>query len=153
MYLLARLLVKRRYREPLTLGMVAKALASSPRQVQRVYAQFGSATFRDDLLARRMVVAAELLSLPAIQVREVARQVGYRKPSFHPRVPVHLRRATNSLLRRPAPGKGQRNATMQGDEPFADQRYANKHTFTSLAVPGRELRQPSRGETDSGVTI
>lgn len=85
MYLLARLLVKRRYREPLTLGMVAKALASSPRQVQRVYAQFGSATFRDDLLARRMVVAAELLSLPAIQVREVARQVGYRKPSHFTR--------------------------------------------------------------------
>ncbi len=83
LYLLARLVVKRRYREPLTLGVVAKALASSPRQIQRVYAQFGSATFRDDLLATRMVAAAELLSQPAITVRDVARLVGYRQaPHF-----------------------------------------------------------------------
>jgi AraC-like DNA-binding protein len=80
LYLLARLVVKRHYREPLTLGVVAKALASSPRQIQRVYAQFGSATFRDDLLATRMVAAAELLSQPAIPVRDVARLVGYRQP-------------------------------------------------------------------------
>lgn len=83
LYLLARLVVKRRYREPLTLGVVAKALASSPRQIQRVYAQFGSATFRDDLLATRMVAAAELLSQPTITVRDVARLVGYRQlPHF-----------------------------------------------------------------------
>ena len=80
LYLLARLLVKRRYHEPLTLGVVAKALASSPRQIQRVYAQFGSATFQDDLLATRMVAAAELLSQPTITVRDVARRVGYRQP-------------------------------------------------------------------------
>jgi AraC-like DNA-binding protein len=80
LYLLARLVVKRRYRETLTLGVVAKALASSPRQIQRVYAQFGSATFRDDLLATRMAAAAELLSQSAITVRDVARLVGYRQP-------------------------------------------------------------------------
>jgi AraC-like DNA-binding protein len=63
--------------------MVAKALASSPRQIQRVYAQFGSGTFSDDLLARRMGAAAALLSQPAIPVRDVARLVGYRQsPHF-----------------------------------------------------------------------
>jgi AraC-like DNA-binding protein len=83
LYLLVRLVVKRHYHEPLTLAVVAKALASSPRQIQRVYAQFGSGTFRDDLLVRRMVAAAELLSQPAIPVRDVARLVGYcQSPHF-----------------------------------------------------------------------
>jgi AraC family transcriptional regulator, regulatory protein of adaptative response / methylphosphotriester-DNA alkyltransferase methyltransferase len=80
LYLLARLVVKRRYCEPLTLSLVAKTLASSPRQIQRVYAQFGSTTFREDLLARRMTAAAQLLSQPAIPVRDVARLVGYSQP-------------------------------------------------------------------------
>jgi AraC family transcriptional regulator, regulatory protein of adaptative response / methylphosphotriester-DNA alkyltransferase methyltransferase len=80
LYLLARLLVKRRYREHLTVEVVAKTLASSPRQLQRAYAQFGRGTFRDDLLARRMIAAAELLSQPAIPVRDVARLVGYHQP-------------------------------------------------------------------------
>ena len=83
LYLLARLLVKRRYHEHLTLKVVAKTLASSPRQLQRAYAQFGHGTFREDLLARRMIAAAELLSQPAIPVGDVARLVGYRQsPHF-----------------------------------------------------------------------
>lgn len=80
LYLLARLLVKRRCREHLTVEIVAKTLATSPRQLQRVYAQFGSGTFRDDLLARRMVAAVELLSRSTIPMRDVARLVGYRQP-------------------------------------------------------------------------
>jgi hypothetical protein len=59
LYLLARLLVKRRYHEHLTLAVVAKTLASSPRQLQRAYTQFGRGTFREDLLARRMIAAAD----------------------------------------------------------------------------------------------
>ena len=62
-----------------------KLLASSPRQLQRAFTQFGESTFREDLRARRMAVAAELLSQPAIQVGEVARQVGYRQPSHFAR--------------------------------------------------------------------
>ena len=52
LYLLARLVVKRRYSEHLTLKIVAKTLASSPRQLQRAYEQFGRSTFREDLLAQ-----------------------------------------------------------------------------------------------------
>jgi AraC family transcriptional regulator, regulatory protein of adaptative response / methylphosphotriester-DNA alkyltransferase methyltransferase len=84
LYLLARVVVARHYRQPLTLDAVAAAVSSSPRQLQRAYAQFGESTFKEDLLARRMAAAAELLiEQRAIPVRDVARLVGYRQaPHF-----------------------------------------------------------------------
>ncbi len=82
LYLLARAVVARHYRRPLTLAVVAGALASSPRQVQRAYQQFGSTTFHEDLLQRRMRAAADLLvEQPAIAVHDVARLAGYRNAS------------------------------------------------------------------------
>jgi AraC family transcriptional regulator, regulatory protein of adaptative response / methylphosphotriester-DNA alkyltransferase methyltransferase len=77
LYLLARVLVARHYRRELTLREVARALSCSPRQLQRAYAQFGDSTFQEDLTARRMAAAAELLARQAIPVRDVARLVGY----------------------------------------------------------------------------
>jgi AraC family transcriptional regulator, regulatory protein of adaptative response / methylphosphotriester-DNA alkyltransferase methyltransferase len=84
LYLLARVTIARHYRRSLTLEAVARALASSPRQVTRAYAQFGKITFREDLVARRLNVAAHLLvEQPTLPVREVARLVGYRQaPHF-----------------------------------------------------------------------
>jgi AraC family transcriptional regulator of adaptative response / methylphosphotriester-DNA alkyltransferase methyltransferase len=84
LYLLARVVIARHYRQALTLDDVARALASSPRQLTRAYAQCGELTFREDLLARRLNVAAQLLvEQPAIPVREVARLVGFRQaPHF-----------------------------------------------------------------------
>jgi AraC family transcriptional regulator, regulatory protein of adaptative response / methylphosphotriester-DNA alkyltransferase methyltransferase len=80
LYLLARVVVARHYRRRLTLAAVARAVSSSPRQVQRAYAQFGETTFQEDLLGRRMAAAAKLLAeQPAIPVRDVARLVGYRQ--------------------------------------------------------------------------
>jgi AraC-like DNA-binding protein len=83
-YLLARVVVARHYRDELTLAMVARAVSSSPRQIQRAYLQFGEMTFREDLLARRMAAAAQLLAEQhAIPVASVARLVGYRQaPHF-----------------------------------------------------------------------
>jgi AraC-like DNA-binding protein len=82
LYLLARLVVARHYRRPLTLSVVAGALATSPRQLQRAYEQFGEMTFSEDLLTRRMTMAAELLiDQRAIPVSDVARLVGYRHAS------------------------------------------------------------------------
>ena len=82
LYLLARVIVARHYRRHLTLATVARALASSPRQLQRAYAQFGEVSFHEDLLTRRMHAAAQLLAeQPALAVRDVARLVGYRQPS------------------------------------------------------------------------
>jgi AraC family transcriptional regulator, regulatory protein of adaptative response / methylphosphotriester-DNA alkyltransferase methyltransferase len=84
LYLLARVVIARHYRRPLTLEGVARALACSPRQLTRAYAQCGEVTFREDLLARRLHVAAQLLiEQPAIAVRDVARLVGFRQaPHF-----------------------------------------------------------------------
>jgi AraC family transcriptional regulator, regulatory protein of adaptative response / methylphosphotriester-DNA alkyltransferase methyltransferase len=79
LYLLARVVVARHYRQQLTIDAVAAAVSSSPRQLQRAYAQFGETTFKEDLLGRRMTAAAELLiEQRAIPVRDVARLVGYR---------------------------------------------------------------------------
>lgn len=83
LYLLARAMVQRDYRSELSVESVAKALAISPRQLQRIYAQFGDTTFHDDLVGRRLEAAARLLSTPSITVRDVAQRVGFRQsPHF-----------------------------------------------------------------------
>lgn len=81
--MLARLIVARHYRRPLTLVAVAKALSTSPRQLQRAYAQFDD-SFHEDLLRRRMSVAAQLLTEQrSLPIASVARLVGYRQaPAF-----------------------------------------------------------------------
>jgi AraC-like DNA-binding protein len=82
LYVLARVIVARHYSRSLTLAVVAGALASSPRQLQRAYAQFGEMSFSEDLFARRMAAAVELLAdQRAIPVSDVARLVGYRQAS------------------------------------------------------------------------
>ena len=86
LYLLSRVVIARHYRRRLTLEAVAAALASSPRQLQRAYAQFGQVSFHEDVLERRMGVAAQLLAeQPGLGVREVARLVGYRQGSHFAR--------------------------------------------------------------------
>lgn len=87
LYLLSRVVVARNYRRRLTLAQVAGAVSSSPRQVQRAYSQFGELSFHEDLHARRMSAAAQLLAeQPAIAVRDVARLVGYRHAPYFARV-------------------------------------------------------------------
>jgi AraC-like DNA-binding protein len=82
LYLLARVIVSRYYRRPLTLAAVAQALSTSPRKLQRAYAQFDS-SFQEDLYARRMSVAAQLLSEQrSIPVSDVGRLVGYPSSYF-----------------------------------------------------------------------
>ncbi len=86
LYMLARVAVARHYRRPLTLEALAAALSSSPRQLQRAYGECGDTTFREDLTARRMTVAAALLAeQPSIAVADVGRLVGYREPSHFAR--------------------------------------------------------------------
>jgi AraC-like DNA-binding protein len=85
LYLLGRVLVARNYRRELTLVSVAKALESSPRELQRAYFQFGE-SFSEDLTARRMAAAAELLiEQRSIPVASVGRLVGYKEPSYFAR--------------------------------------------------------------------
>lgn len=83
LYLRARAIVQRYYRNELTVESVAKALSISTRQLQRIYAQFGDTTFHDDLVARRLEAAARLLSTPSITVNDVAQRVGFHQsPHF-----------------------------------------------------------------------
>jgi AraC-like DNA-binding protein len=74
-------IVEREYRRPLTLAMVARELATSPRQIQRAYAQVGDMGFGAHLRAVRLRNAAELLAHQPLTVTDVARLVGYRQQS------------------------------------------------------------------------
>lgn len=80
LHLLARRIVARHYRRPLTLASVARALSSSPRQLQRAYVRCAGTSFGEDLTEVRMSVAAQLLTeQPSIPIAQVARLVGYRR--------------------------------------------------------------------------
>lgn len=82
LYRMARAVIERHYRRPLTVQMVARALASSPRQLQRAYQRFGHTTFSEDLFEVRMAAAARLLLTQiAIPVADVGRLVGYESRS------------------------------------------------------------------------
>lgn len=100
--LLAHGLVGRHYQRRVTLEAVARALASSPRQVQRAYAEFGGVSFREDLLAVRMQVAAQLLlEYPELSVSEVSRLVGYGQSAHFIRAFRRFHGVTPARFRRP----------------------------------------------------
>jgi AraC family transcriptional regulator of adaptative response / methylphosphotriester-DNA alkyltransferase methyltransferase len=82
---LAGAVVASHYRRPLTIAAVARALSTSPRQLQRAYAACGDSSFSEDLARARLSAAAELLAVQPISVRDVARLVGYREPSHFAR--------------------------------------------------------------------
>jgi AraC-like DNA-binding protein len=81
LYVQAQVAVERGYRRPLTLAMLARGLAVSPRQLERAYDEIGLTTFAAHLRAVRLRNAAELLAHQPLTVTDVARLVGYRQPS------------------------------------------------------------------------
>ena len=74
-------IVLRHYRRPLTVAVVARALASSPRQVQRAFDEVGETSFSAYLREVRLRNAAELLARQPLTVRQVTLIVGYRQPA------------------------------------------------------------------------
>jgi transcriptional regulator GlxA family with amidase domain len=74
-------IVLRHYRRPLTVAVVARALASSPRQVQRAFEEVGGTSFSAVLREARLRAAAELLSQQPLTVRQASLLVGYRQPA------------------------------------------------------------------------
>ena len=77
----ATAVVNEDYGADLSLDDVARRIATSRRQLQRVFAVVGNTTFRAYVTSVRMHKAAELLAEhPALTVREVARSVGYHQP-------------------------------------------------------------------------
>ena len=69
------------YARDIELDDVAREVASSRRQLQRVFAEVGGTTFRWHLAKIRMQQAAQLLRQGELTVREVAMRVGYRQPA------------------------------------------------------------------------
>ncbi len=74
----ARAIMEEEYADDLSLDDVAGRIATSRRQLQRVFAELAGTGFREELAAIRMDRAAELLRGP-LPVGEVARRVGYRQ--------------------------------------------------------------------------
>ena len=74
-------MIERKYATDLDLDALAREIATSRRQLQRVFAEVGGTSFREYLAKVRMRHAARLLREGAIPVREVAQSVGYRQPA------------------------------------------------------------------------
>jgi AraC family transcriptional regulator of adaptative response / methylphosphotriester-DNA alkyltransferase methyltransferase len=68
------------YADPLTLDELARKLFTSPRQLQRAFAEAGDSSFRSHLCRIRMERASDLLRQGAT-VAEAARAVGYSQPA------------------------------------------------------------------------
>jgi transcriptional regulator GlxA family with amidase domain len=62
---------------PLRIDEVAGRVATSPRQLQRIFADVAGIGFRSYLRRLRMSKAAELLATTPFPVKEIARRVGY----------------------------------------------------------------------------
>jgi AraC family transcriptional regulator of adaptative response / methylphosphotriester-DNA alkyltransferase methyltransferase len=62
-------------------GRVARALASSPRQLQRAFTEVGGTSFSAYLREVRLRNAALLLARQPLTVRQVSLLVGYRQPA------------------------------------------------------------------------
>jgi AraC family transcriptional regulator, regulatory protein of adaptative response / methylphosphotriester-DNA alkyltransferase methyltransferase len=64
--------------EDLSLAKLARSIATSRRQLQRVFREHGT-SFRAELQHARMIRAADLLRAERLPVASVARAVGYRQ--------------------------------------------------------------------------
>jgi AraC-like DNA-binding protein len=83
LYLRARVCIGRHYAQPLTLGLVARATSSSPRQLERAFRACADTTFRAELTRVRLCAAAHLLASQPLVVSDVAHRVGFRQaPHF-----------------------------------------------------------------------
>jgi transcriptional regulator GlxA family with amidase domain len=74
-------IVARDFPRPLRIYEVARRVAASPRQLQRVFADVGGLGFRAHLRRVRLTNAADLLAATDVPVKEVARRVGYTDAS------------------------------------------------------------------------
>jgi AraC family transcriptional regulator, regulatory protein of adaptative response / methylphosphotriester-DNA alkyltransferase methyltransferase len=70
------------YSRPITIEEIARRVATSPRQLQRVFDEVGGLGFRAYLRRIRLSHAAALLAETDLTVTEVARRVGYSVSQF-----------------------------------------------------------------------
>ena len=98
--------IEAEFARPISVEEVAHRVATSPRQLQRAFAEVGGLTFRSYLRRVRMFWAAQLLTATDIPVSEVARRVGYREPSQFTKAFKRTYGATPSELREAGGGAG-----------------------------------------------
>ncbi len=77
----AAAIVALEYPDQLELDALARRLATSPRQLQRAFAEVGQTKFSTHLREVRMKRAGELLREGSLRVWEVAEAVGYSQPA------------------------------------------------------------------------
>lgn len=70
-------ILAKEWARPLRIDDVARRVATSPRQLQRIFADVAGLGFRSYLRRLRMARAADLLATTALPVKEIARRVGY----------------------------------------------------------------------------
>jgi two-component system response regulator YesN len=76
----ATLAIEAHHADPdLALDQIARRIATSSRQLQRVFAELAGTTFRTEVNAVRMQHAADLLQTTRLPVAEIARRVGHRQ--------------------------------------------------------------------------
>ncbi len=85
--------------EQLTVDEVARSIATSRRQLQRVFVEVGGVSFREFVVASRLKRAAELLR-HGVPVGEVARRTGYGHASHFARAFRRLHGVSPSAYQR-----------------------------------------------------
>jgi transcriptional regulator GlxA family with amidase domain len=70
-------ILAKEWSRPLRIDDVARRVATSPRQLQRIFADVAGVGFRSYLTRLRMSSAAALLASTDLPVKEIARRVGY----------------------------------------------------------------------------
>ena len=83
---------------------MARAIATSSRQLQRVFSEHAGGAFREDLAAMRMQHGAVLLQTTDLRVAEVAQRVGYRQAAQFAKAFRRHHGVSPSGLRRARPG-------------------------------------------------
>jgi len=101
----ATLAIEMRHPDPrLGLEDVAREIATSSRQLQRVFAELAGSAFRDELAAVRMQHATALLQATDLPISEIARRVGYSHPAHFAKAFRRHHGVSASGLRRARPG-------------------------------------------------
>jgi anti-anti-sigma factor len=97
----ATLAIERRHAEPdLTVSDIARDIATSSRQLQRVFAELAGSAFREELAAVRMQHGANLLQATDLPISQIAKRVGYRQSAQFARAFRRYHDVSPTVLRR-----------------------------------------------------
>jgi transcriptional regulator GlxA family with amidase domain len=91
------------FARPIRIEEVARRVATSPRQLQRIFEQIGGLGIRSHLARIRMTHALRLLTSTDLPVKEVAQRVGYGDPSQFSKAFKRVHGVSPTTIRRVGP--------------------------------------------------